>query len=202
MKIVLDSNVFIRKKFMEGPIFTLFKWFLHNQPTELIIPQIVLEEVKKNFREEAHSKYDSAISALENLSSHLHKEIPQHISKGDLQKCCENYNKDLEDLLESLNTRIISYKDIPHEDLVKRDLERKKPFRKVGQKNDSAGYRDALIWESILRHVVPKSKKVVLITSNKSDFYGNRSNELHTNLKNDLQDLGYQPDQDMRDVHK
>ncbi len=192
--IVLDSTVIIRQYFMEGPIFTLFKWFLHNQPSELIIPQVVLEEIKNYFKEEANSRYDKAISAIDNLNSHLHIDIPQPVSKDVLQENCERYNNELDDLLKSLNARIIPYNDIPQEDIVRRDLARKKPFRKVGQNNDSAGYRDTLIWECILRHVAPGAEKIVLITTNKSDFHGKKANELHTNLRNDLEDLGFNPE--------
>ena len=107
MKIVLDSNTMIRSGFMEGPIFTLFKWFIHNQPCELIISQVVLEEVKNHFKEEVNSKYDSAISAIENLNSYISTEITLPISKEDLKKKCERYNNELDEILHSLNSRII-----------------------------------------------------------------------------------------------
>ena len=31
---------------MSGPIYRLFKWFINNHNPKLIVPQIVLEEVK------------------------------------------------------------------------------------------------------------------------------------------------------------
>jgi hypothetical protein len=100
----------------------------------------------------------------------------------------------LDEALRSLSAQIIPYKDISHEALIKRDLDRINPFRKVGSNKDSAGYRDALIWESILRNVVPNSDKVIFISANKSDFYGKGSDELHSLLKKDLENLGFKPD--------
>jgi predicted nucleic acid-binding protein len=48
MKIVFDSTVLIPKFRKSGPAFKLLKWFIHNVSAELVFPQIVLEEVKKN----------------------------------------------------------------------------------------------------------------------------------------------------------
>ena len=195
MKIVIDSTVLIGNFYMAGPTFRLLRWFLHNQPSELVVPQVVLEEVKTKYRDRADKNYSSALSAIGKLNSHLRIDFPELISQEGLQEKCQQYNIQLNEALQSLKARIIPYKDIPHVDIVKRDLTRIKPFRKVGKKDDSAGYRDALIWESILRYVVPKSDKVIFISANISDFYDKGSaNRLHSHLEKDLEHHGYKQD--------
>jgi len=155
---------------MSGPVFKLLRWFIHNKYAELVIPQIVLEEVKNKYREWANENYRSAVEAVEKLGSHLGQDLQIPISVDGLTENCDQFALQLDEALQSINTKIIPYKDIPHTDLIRRDLERKRPFRKIGKKNDSTGYRDALIWESILRHVLPKSKKVAFISNSTFGF--------------------------------
>ena len=71
MKIVFDSTVLISNYYMLGPTFRLFRWFLHNQPSDLAIPQVVLEEVKNKYKETAFANHSSALEALKTLGSHL-----------------------------------------------------------------------------------------------------------------------------------
>jgi hypothetical protein len=55
--------------------------------------------------------------------------------------------------------------DVPHAHLVRRAVDRRKPFKETG-----AGYRDALIWESVclLAETVP----VIFVSDNAKDFAG------------------------------
>lgn len=179
---------------MSGPAFKLLRWFIHNKSSELVIPKIVLEEVKNKYIERANENYRSTAESVYKLGSHLGQDLKIPISKDGLIEKCDQFAIQLEQALKLLNANIIPYKDIPHSDLIKRDLERKRPFRKVGKKNDSAGYRDALIWESILKHVLPRSNTVAFISNNKTDFYGESSNHLHAHLQKDLLERGFNPD--------
>lgn len=190
MKIVLDSTVIISNFFMSGPTFRLFKWFIDIHNPKLIVPQIVLEEVKNKYREIAHSKISSVLSSIDNINSHLQIDIETSFNIGDLDDKCSHYNQLLDDALSSINANIISYDHIPQSDIVDRDLSRKRPFRKVGKDNKfSTGYRDTLIWEIILRNVVADTNLVVFISNNKSDFCEKGSTALHKHLREDLSRL-------------
>ena len=57
----------------------------------------------------------------------------------------EEYAKFFYAQIRRLNINIIPYPSTSHKDLVSRDLARKRPFQESGK-----GYRDALIWESLL----------------------------------------------------
>ena len=51
-----------------------------------------------------------------------------------------------------MNTQSPDYADISHADIVTRDLKRRKPFQQNGK-----GYRDTLLWETIVRHYITTS---------------------------------------------
>ena len=82
---------------------------------------------------------------------------------------------------------IIDYPDTLHETLVKRATSRKRPFDDNG-----SGYRDALIWESVLELAKQVKGPIVLVTKDK-DFREGSSN-LHRDLTKDLERLGLPED--------
>jgi hypothetical protein len=57
----------------------------------------------------------------------------------------ESYEKFFSAKLNELNAEIPDYKDIPHAQIVNRDLERRRPFQENGK-----GYRDTLLWETLV----------------------------------------------------
>ena len=85
--------------------------------------------------------------------------------------------------------RIPTHEDIPQQDLLSRSLSRRQPFKESGR-----GYRDALIWEVILRKVVTRDHVTFLVTTNHKDFAKDKDYELHRDLIRDLEDKGLPPD--------
>jgi hypothetical protein len=77
-------------------------------------------------------------------------------------------------------------------DIIEREMAGKKPF---GRK--SSGYRDFLIWNSVLAQLIKSDATVAFITDNYNDFAvgpkdGER-NALHPDLLSDLQALNIEP---------
>ena len=93
-----------------------------------------------------------------------------------------SYPNTLRSRLNDLGIKIIPYPLISHEKVVERDLDARRPFKESGR-----GYRDTLIWESVL-NVVDKSSKeipdVVFVSNNIKDFC--EENILHPDLVRDL----------------
>ena len=186
MKIVLDATVLVSSFHLRGPKFQLFEWYLRNESAKLVVPQIVVEEVKNKFREKAIENFEMISKSVSKLANHLDRGVRIPISSSDLDSYFENYNQQLDEKLTSYNTEIPSHEDIPHQVIVDRDLARKKPFRKVGKGQESTGYRDTLIWEVILRKVAPESDLVVFVTGNKKDFWDTSVEGLHRDLSHEL----------------
>lgn len=87
-----------------------------------------------------------------------------------------------------MGIKIIPYPSISHQELVKRNLARKKTFQETGK-----GYRDALIWESV-KSICEKSlslfenPKIIFVNKNHKDFC--EEGLLHPDLKEDLVNNG------------
>lgn len=84
------------------------------------------------------------------------------------------------DLLKQVDAKIYSYPNISHEQVVRRELLRKKPFNETGK-----GYRDYLIWRTVLEIAKESDEPIALITKNTKDFADN-DNNLHSDLISDL----------------
>ena len=187
MKIVFDSTVLVSNFHMTGPSFRLLEWFLKNRQARLVVPRIVLAEVKNKYLEQAKECIEAASKELRGLSRILDHDFKIPVSLYDLGDYHETYSKSLERKLTDLEAEMPDHKDIPHEDIVARDLSRRRPFRRIGKnKRYSVGYRDTLLWEVILREVAPESDLVVFITGNRKDFCEESTGELHEHLQRDL----------------
>ena len=99
------------------------------------------------------------------------------------------FEKFLSTELTNLGAVIPDYGNIPHSEIVKRDLRRRSPFQQSGK-----GYRDALLWETILRGYVLPDALTVIVTQNSKDFSGG-DDALHKDLLEDISSLrkGFTP---------
>jgi len=99
----------------------------------------------------------------------------------------KNYSHRLESRLKPINGGILPYPSVTHQLLVERELKDLKPFQPKG-----TGYRDALIWYSLLEYVKREHRDSVLITSNTNDFAAHKdnANSMHANLAADLEGTG------------
>jgi hypothetical protein len=102
---------------------------------------------------------------------------PGAISKQEKEDSYEDF---LSSELSRLKVAVPDYKEIPHTDIVQRDLKRRRPFQQSGK-----GYRDTLLWETVVRHCLRKDQLTVFVTDNTQDFYGD-GHDLHHDLRMDV----------------
>jgi hypothetical protein len=93
-----------------------------------------------------------------------------------------DYRQFLEETLDAIYAVRLPVPDIPHEEVLRRELARKKPF------SSSGGYRDLLIWESALRYVASEQEDAVFVSANTKDFAD--GDQLHADLLADLEARG------------
>ena len=165
--IVLDTTETFGDLRLEGPDFAFLRSYISLHPVTLVVPQIVVEETINHFREqleEAIAKAKLSLRAVGRL-------VPLLTEKIDLD-CDLEYEvaRFRELLLKRLSFPPVkqpSYESVSLSSLVGRALSRRKPFDPKG----STGFRDAVLWESLLTYVVHEgSTEVILITRNKRDF--------------------------------
>jgi hypothetical protein len=94
----------------------------------------------------------------------------------------DEFIETLRERLEPIGAKILPIPPTSHEQLVRRDLDQRKPFSESGK-----GYRDALIWESVkaLASVTPATDRLIFVTGNQADFC-NAEGGLHPDLAGEL----------------
>jgi predicted nucleic acid-binding protein len=181
MRVILDTNIFLQDIPLESPAFVTFLSGLRPAGYELIVPQLVYDELINKYIEE----YSKFLELGRKLGINPHGPIRQRI-RQDASKAAEEYAKYLQTKLPI--KKLVDYPSTPHNLLVRRALARRKPFRNT----DTGGYRDALLWDTIiiLAQEIPQSP-IAFITSNQKDFSApGQPQKLHSELIQDLTSVG------------
>ena len=179
INIVLDTNIIFKDWFFKTPNIELLKKWLNSSDSKLFIPQIVKAEVLNKYKEAVQEKLNS-VKKLNGLLLESHKiELP------DIEDIVENYRNYFEEVIQEFKVEQPDHSQIPHNDIIHRDLSRRRPFQASGK-----GYRDTLLWEVILREIASPETKTYFISDNWKDFGNNEKNGLHDNLQEDLNKNG------------
>lgn len=183
MRIFLDTNIFFNNWFLKSANFQYLLHFINNEEHTLLLSNLVLEEVN-NIR---NRQVASSIEEMEASFNKLKKLNYEKISFSANSLGISEY-----DLLNVLNEKtegieLIDYEKISHKKIVSRLFKSTKPFAA-----QEKGYRDTLIWLSLLQYIQENSDsdEVIFITENSSDFFSNDKKDisLHKDLLKDIED--------------
>lgn len=184
MKIVIDTNIFCRDFYMSNSVFRVFFDGLKRVGHVVYIPQVIYDEVLNKYNERLLDLRLDVETSVGKFSRFVKQEFDQTITDTIIQDLNEEYKRLFDDKLKEIHAHILDYPQISHQKVVQRALERRKPFNEKG-----AGYRDTLIWESILELIsIEPIGTIALISANTKDFA--EQDELHEDLLNDIQLLG------------
>lgn len=193
MKVILDTNIIFSDFHLKGAKIKNLCESVKSTGDSIHIPAVVVDESINKYKEKAQeckSKIDRGISDFKRLTG---KDIgADPCSDEFILKETEEYVEKFKKRLQELGIKIIPYPSTPHQELVKRDLSRKKPFQETGK-----GYRDALIWESV-KNICEKYlysseiPKIIFVNKNHKDFC--EAGLLHLDLKEDLVSNGINED--------
>lgn len=180
MIIILDSSVVCSDFQMKGSNFHLLGDYLNKTKSQLVYPEIVIDEVKNKYKENVIKQKNELEKAYSSLGKLSVKGIKTLIESDFVEKLAKEYNKYFDDKIVESNAIIEHYPKISHKKVVQRALSRKKPFNENGQ----TGYRDYLIWESVINVLKRNMEQVIFITLNTKDFCS--EDRLHNELLEDL----------------
>lgn len=188
MRIFLDSSVIIATGLgLRSSGFSRLQEFARRKDIELITSQVVIAEVTNKFQQQLVEQLTSASNALHKLGRTVDQQFQLDVTDEYSSKKVRDFRDQLVSLFEDTGGWIMDHPEVPHDTLVKRSVRGVKPF---GGKND--GYRDALIWFSVLEAVSDaKRDELELLyfgTSNSNDFSVKESTppRLHQDLADDL----------------
>ena len=191
MRVVLDTSVFVSDFRLKGAAFRLFLENLRTVGHSLVVPRIVFMETVNKYRERLKQTVTKLGSTTDELRHLLGRDLglPTAVdTQAKIDELGGLYERELRSWLRERGAHIVRIPRISHEDVVKRDLMRRKPFSESGK-----GYRDTLIWETVLAELRKEQTPIALVSHNIKDFAGS-DRTLHTDLVNDLRELGIDAD--------
>jgi hypothetical protein len=147
----------------------------------IAVPEVVLIEANANHRRDvrkARDAYMSAREALERLRA------PQ--SDEDIRPL-RRYRDDLEHIVLEAGGEILPMPTVRHVHLVQKAADRQRPFDLNGD-----GYRDALVWETVLELLGRSPERVMLVSQDRAAFARAKDKaELARELVDELRDRGH-----------
>jgi hypothetical protein len=167
MFVILDTTEFFDSPRADSNSFRVLQEYVRRTQSHLVVPEIVVREVINHVRERllrVESNLRDAEQDYEKLRT---------IGAGLLTVDRPNFDDALRayagsfrgTLRYGFNTLFLPIPTVAHDELLERALLRKRPFAK-----GKDGYRDALIWLSIVAYVKEHPAEYVFITNNVRDF--------------------------------
>ena len=176
MIFVIDTSELHDQKRLEGNLLRLFLLAKSLTKHRVCIPEVVLAEHRRASRTAMQKSAATIEKELKVLARYWDK---LDIKLPDVDREFDKWQRWIDERLRVAGIEILPYPNISHASIAERDLSRRKPFNDSGK-----GYRDALIWESVLELATNSSDHVVFISSNSSDF--SQAGNLHPDLASDL----------------
>lgn len=194
MKVVLDTNIIFSDFHLKGAKIKNLCESVKSTGDTIHIPTLVIDESINKYKEQLQvckSKIEKGISDFKRLTGKEMGKSP--VTEDFISNEIEEYAHNFPKQVKTLGIKTIAYPSVSHQELVKRDLARKKPFQESGK-----GYRDALIWESVKSICESPSTlldmpKIVFVNKNHKDFC-EEGFLLHPDLKEDLINNGISAD--------
>lgn len=189
MLIVIDSNVLLRDCRLTSPsIRQIEKALEHCDDLHLAIPEIVIDEAASTFEKMMRAEnagLRKVARAMRRLS-----DVPTvaPLSDADIENLRDAYRNNIVEWAARLGASTLAYPTTPHRDVVARLHAGRRPF-----KGEEDGYRDHLIWLSVLDVASSTGDGLVFVTDNVADF-ATKDGDLHPHLVEDVINLGLPAD--------
>lgn len=188
MIVVLDTTETFSDLRLDGPNFKLLRAYLHDTSSALAVPHIVFEETANHFRERLSRAVQACAANVREIEKLTAGSLPTTCKVGiDEETELQKFRSHLKAQLKNLKGEIIGCEAVDVKALVERSLQRRKPFDREGRK----GFRDAVLWETVLREVIKKGSagvQVALVTRNSNDF--GKDEVLADDLREDCKAVG------------
>lgn len=169
MLIVLDSNILISDFFLNSHSSIISLQHTEELGLKIIIPVLVFEETVENF-----------VRNREKLKNEFSRFVPPEENAAFQNLINFNYREFLNDIINKYKISIIDYPETPLKEIAQRAIGKRKPFKKGGK-----GFRDTVIWHSVLQLLTDKKENVVFVTNNYKDF-ATETGEFHPELVCDI----------------
>ncbi|WP_410646524.1 PIN domain-containing protein [Amycolatopsis sp. cmx-4-54] len=189
--VVIDSNAIWNDWALDRSAWGTLQLFVEHGLLRVCVPEVVVQEVARGYKRETNDLVVGLNTLkLWKLNKLLDLNVPSTIKefKASVEPRIDAYERVLRARLGERQVTIVPVPQVDQQTLLTRALENRKPFDGEGKN----GYRDALIWHTVLDvcRGTSGAAKVVFITENTSDFCVKKSGELLPELQAEIADVG------------
>ncbi len=180
--VVLDATVFRgHDRYLESAAGRLLRDESAARRLRIAVPEVVLIESEANHRRAVQSARERLVAAHEAL-----RRLTASQSR-DLRPWRLHYREEFERMLRAAGGELLPIPAAPHVTLLQRAAARWRPFDSRGE-----GYREAMVWESILELLERTRAPVVLVSAAHAAFSQTRTRpELAADLVAELEQRGH-----------
>jgi hypothetical protein len=183
-RVAAEETVFVASRSPASPSWLLLREARHER-IDLLVAEICFDEAVNLFREdveEALRQARKAERALLDLGA-----VDKAAPAPSIEDAVQEYRQSLRFLLDSANAQWLPYPVVAHDVVARRALSRLQPFDRQGRN----GYRDVLLWESIL--AAANASDPIVLVSRDADAFGSdrKGNGLASELADELEACGY-----------
>lgn len=185
--IVLDTNILVADYRLKGAAFAILVEGMSRHGWRLAIPMVVFDELMTKFTESvtkqhaAMMKSSTELCALDDGSAVDLQQLP------GVEQIVRRYRQYITGRFSELSVEYLPYPTCAHADIVAHVLARKKPFG-----DSDAGYRDFLVWYSVVERLRGSEESVAFVSNNTRDFCDRDC--LHEDLLSLVRAAGAVPD--------
>lgn len=183
MDVIIDSTVLKDNYFLDTPKFDALFLYLTKTRSKLFIPRIVLDETINNYL----NQYSSTLEEFKKQERILRAGLlnDKNVNLASV-KSSYQHSLGIKKVLHKIE--LIEYFDLQIliESMVNKSLKSQLPFHST-QKYKDIGFRDFIVWRSIISILENRSKNICFISNDKKAF--GTSEHLHLELIKEIKKL-------------
>ena len=174
MHLVLDSNIIRSSDYGSSNLYQFLERLVSLRGYKIHMPDVVIDEVTAQVQDDLKKSIETENTSARRWGRILDRSLESSLDGVDPTEGASL----LRSKLEAYHS-VLPYPDIQHRELIKRAIHRRKPFDAKG-----SGYRDSLIWESVVTLAAKVDGQVVLVSDDGdfSDGGGHLASELQADL--------------------
>lgn len=199
--VVIDSTAIWNDWHLDRKAWDVLQVFVEHGLLQVCVPEVVVQEVSRGYKR-ATNDLLGELKKLELWKLHklLGLSVPTNIKdlKPSVDQRISDYEPILRRRFDERRVAVVPLPQVEHQVLLTRALENRKPFDAEGKN----GFRDALIWHTVLDlcYKTARTTKVLFITDNTNDFCDKKSGGLLAPLQAEVEAAGSVPVTTVRDL--
>lgn len=165
--LVLDTTVFFDAPLLRGKRWPELLEHCRNEALRVVVPEVVIHEAVRHQSRSSLNAQKDAKALSQTLRRAGRTAIDLEAVLADLEEERRNYEDWLRGELVASGVKIHPWPAISHEELTRWTMQDRQPFKK-----DGSGYRDALVWATVLEvaRVGGAAASTYLASANARDF--------------------------------